>query len=87
MLTWSVEEVLKACNDASVLFKDICRRLNIQYNDWGYFTSEELIDLLMGRKSITSLNISERKKGYMYLIENAQATAIYGEKAAVLADT
>jgi len=37
LLTWSVEELLRACNDSAVLFRDICRRFNISYQDWGIF--------------------------------------------------
>ncbi len=82
LLTWSVERSLMIFSEMQEFFEETSSRLGIKKDDYIHLTYEEIIS---GLSKNRPYDIEERKKGYVYIMENGKAKLITGSEASIIA--
>ena len=80
ILTWSVETSLHTLADLQPFFKLIAKHLGIPYLHWIDLTSDEISQILKGRKDIREIDLKEREKGYFFITERGIQRRVFGEE-------
>ena len=80
VLTWSVETSLHTLADLQPFFKLIAKHLGISYSHWIHLTSDEIVQILQGKKSLEEIQLKEREKGYFFLMEKGIQKMAIGEE-------
>ncbi len=86
VLTWSVETSLHTLADLQPFFKLIAKGLGISYSHWIHLTSDEIVQVLEGKKNLEELQLKEREKGYFFLMENGIQKMAIGEEGKSLSE-
>lgn len=80
LLTFSVEQAFKTSSRLLPFFKTIAKVIDVSYKDWVHLTYKEVAQVLEGGRKISPEIISERKKGWVLLMENGLNKIAAGEK-------
>ena len=86
VLTWSVETSLRSLSDLQPFFKLIAKHLGIAYSDWIYLTSDEIIQILNGKKKLREIEFEERPKGHFFIMEGGIQKMEVGEEGRSLSE-
>ena len=86
VLTWSVETSLHTLADLQPFFKLIAKKLGVSYSHWIHLTSNEIVQILEGKKNLEEMELKEREKGYFFMMEKGIQKMVIGQKGKSLSE-
>lgn len=82
LLTWSVEEGMRAFAAGIPWYKEIAKSIGLKYEDWANLTIAEVSESIKQNKSVVSgKEIDKRKKAHVLSITNGEINLIAGDEA------
>jgi len=72
LLTFSVEQAIKSSAKFIPFYKIVSQAIGVQYEDWINLTSGEILEILEGGQAVSSKEIKNRKKGFIFMIEKGK---------------
>ena len=77
-LTAGVEQSLRDLARLIPFYKTIAKTIDVPYDDWNNFTSEEIRMALENPETLPKNQLEDRKKGYFYNMKDKQGQFAYG---------